>query len=166
MAHSWYFVPSCVKTSLEYPARTSATAAQGSVIVRNGFRIRIRSSLANTAGRSVNATISGTAEQRPGEGQPRRPALAPDQRVPAEPGDEREQQHTARHPGGRPEDPVGVGGLGGRLWGSSWLRFCLTPRRAPRPGRATRAAGPAPRASTADRWPPVQVATRVDMLIW
>lgn len=45
-AHSWYLAPSWVKTSLEYPARTSATVDQGSVTDRNGLRIRSRSSLA------------------------------------------------------------------------------------------------------------------------
>lgn len=60
MAHSWYFVPSWASSSEEYEARTSATSVQGSWIVRNGLRIRMRSSSAKTAGRRVNATTSGT----------------------------------------------------------------------------------------------------------
>ncbi|CAM5441314.1 hypothetical protein SGLAM104S_01872 [Streptomyces glaucescens] len=60
MAHSWYFVPDLVTTSLVYPDRREAISPQGSTTSRKGLRIRSRSSFADTAGRSVKAVTSGT----------------------------------------------------------------------------------------------------------
>lgn len=60
MAQSWYFLPPA-SISVEYEDRTPSTPAHGTVIVRNGLRTRIRSEFAKTAGRSVSATMSGSA---------------------------------------------------------------------------------------------------------
>ncbi|CAM5644433.1 hypothetical protein SGLAM104S_05113 [Streptomyces glaucescens] len=95
MAHSWYFVPDLVTTSLVYPDRREAISPQGSTTSRKGLRIRSRSSFADTAGRSVKAVTSGTARRQRRERHPRRATVTGDDRVDAEPRGEAEQQHTS-----------------------------------------------------------------------